>query len=107
MDIERSGSLPEKGQRREILMAAMHECLTNTVKHAQGSRMQVSLRYVKDLLTVKITNDGIQPEGPIQETGGLRNLRHRVEAAGGTMKVESSPQFALWILLRKGEEQDG
>ena len=108
VDIERSGILPEKGQRREILMAAMHECLTNTVKHAQGSRMQVSLRYVKDLLTVKITNDGIQPKGPIQETGGLRNLRHRVEAAGGTMKVESSPQFALWILLRKGEEeQDG
>lgn len=107
VDIELNGILPEKGWRREILMAALHECLTNTVKHAQGSRMQVSLRYVKDLLAVKITNDGIQPEGPIQETGGLRNLRHRVEAAGGTMKVENSPQFALWILLRKGEEQDG
>lgn len=35
------------------------------------------------------------------EGGGLTNLRHRIEAAGGTMVVQSLPEFSLIIDVPK------
>lgn len=51
--------------------------------------------------TVMIGNDGKSPEKVIIEGGGLTNLRHRIETAGGTMIVQSLPDFSLVIDIPK------
>ena len=78
----------------ELVAAAIQECLTNTVKHADGDRLNV---YIDDAGTVTITNSGRPPEKEIKESGGLKNLRNIVERQGCSMTVESFPQFKLII----------
>lgn len=54
----------------------------------------------------ELSNNGHSPAGEIRETGGLKNLRHMVESAGGDMKIESMPRFVLRVLLPKGDEEE-
>lgn len=103
--IVRNGELPTDGKVRQLLIGAVHECLTNTVKHANGNQLFLSIRSSDTMIVSELTNNGIPPSDEIQENGGLRNLRCTVEAAGGRMTVESSPRFVLRLELLKGEER--
>lgn len=103
VQIVQDGEVPENDRERAVIIAAVHECLTNTVKHAKGNKLYLKLRSSETSLTVKLTNNGIPPAGAICETGGLLNLRRTVETAGGTMKTEATPRFLLWIELPGGE----
>ena len=77
--IEYFGDKPKSNTIIEkILVNAMHECLTNTVMHANGKRMKVIVENNKGLWTIKITNDGKKPQKKIVEGGGLTNLRYLV-----------------------------
>lgn len=90
--------LPVSGEVRSAIMAAIRECLTNTARHARGDRLFVLIKCGADAphgIRIEITNNGRVPLVPIQEAGGLSNLRHMVERAGGNMTIESSPQFLL------------
>ena len=78
-----------------MIEVAIHECLTNTVKHAGGRLLEVTVRQAENAVTVELTNDGAPPKGPVSETGGLKNLRALVENRGGRMTVESEPAFRL------------
>lgn len=107
VEMVQDGELPESGRERAVLMMALHECLTNTVKHAGGNQLYFCIRRKDAYLRAEITNNGRTPQTKIQETGGLRNLRRAVEAEGGTMSIESSPRFVLRIELVRGVEDDG
>ena len=90
--------LPVSGEVRSAIMAATRECLTNTARHAGGDRLFVLIKCGADAphgIRIEITNNGRMPLTPVQEAGGLSNLRHMVERAGGIMTIESSPQFLL------------
>ena len=112
--------LPVSGEVRSAIMAAIRECLTNTARHAGGDRLFVLIKCGAEQgadhastsgsssasgtapcddaphgIRIEITNNGRAPLVPIQEAGGLSNLRHMVERAGGIMTIESSPQFLL------------
>lgn len=90
--------LPVSGEVRSAIMAAIRECLTNTARHARGDRLFVLIKCGADAphgIRIEIKNNGRAPLVPIQEAGGLSNLRHMVERAGGIMTIESSPQFLL------------
>ena len=83
----------------DLLAVAIHECLTNTVKHAAGHRLDVTITEADECYTVTLTNDGKPPLDAIQETGGLGNLRTLTEKQNGTMKIESAPVFRLKLQL--------
>ena len=87
VQIVQDGEVPENDRERAVIIAAVHECLTNTVKHAKGNKLYLKLRSSENLLTAELTNNGSLPAGAISETGGLLNLRNTVETAGGTMKT--------------------
>lgn len=103
--IEKDGTLPEERRERAIIIMALHECLTNTVKHGKGNRLFLTLRTEDNVLTAELRNNGTPPVGEIQETGGLKNLRRAVEKAGGSMTVEARPEFLLRLALPKGERE--
>ena len=101
--IEYFGDKPKSNTTIEkILVNAMHECLTNTVMHANGKRMKVIVENNKGLWTIKITNDGKKPQKKIVEGGGLTNLRYLVEQEFGKMIINSNPYFELIVEI-KGE----
>lgn len=86
-----------------LLLHAAHECLTNTVRHAGGTALHISLAREGGCLRAVLTNDGRAPDGPIREGGGLSALRRQVEAAGGRMRIESAPRFALILEMNRQE----
>ena len=106
MAIEFKGNYPTIDSVTEkILIQAMHECLTNTVSHANGKKMLVELENGIDEFVIRITNDGQKPKGKIIEGGGLSSLRSLIEKENGKMIVKSEPQFELIIQLLKGAKQ--
>ena len=79
--------------------AAAHECLTNLVRHAGGSRLEMTGRCTAHIWHIEYRNDGAAPAGPIAEGGGLSSLRRRIEVSGGTMTLCHAPRFLLALEL--------
>ena len=101
--IRLEGELPKDSANAYLLITAMRECATNVVRHAGGSEMTVRIQSDERCVTAHITNNGAPPAGDITEGGGLSGLRRRVESAGGTMRLDSRPSFALTITLPREE----
>ena len=83
----------------------MQVCLTNAVQYAKATELAACIRENGGYVTVEIRNNGKQPEQPVREGGGLTNLRRRIEAAGGTMRIQSLPEFALCIEIPKRKHE--
>ena len=54
-------------------------------------------RNLRNFWIITYENDGKAPAEPVQETGGLANLRQKLEQAGGSMEVEAQPHFRLTV----------
>ena len=99
-----SGKVPPEGSTaRAIAVAAIHTCVTNTVRHAHGSELYVEMKRTGTQWTIRCTNNGEAPDGPVREGGGLSSLRRKTEREGGTMIVESEPRFALILCVEEGD----
>lgn len=99
LEIQTDGEIPPNW--KSLIEIAIHECLTNTVKHARGRLVQVKITQDAENDVITLTNDGDPPDGPVRETGGLANLRALTERQGGTMIIESAPVFRLVLRLKK------
>ena len=94
-----TGIPPEKNPLRAVLAAAVTECATNTVKHADGNRLSVQIRQAEAKTVFILQGNGTPPAGEIRESGGLASLRALVEKHQGIMKISAVPCFQLSITL--------
>ena len=106
MKIEVKGELPAEGKAKSVTASALHECLTNTFRHAGGDTVYVESDKTdaKDRGTgyiLTFTNNGKPPEGDIEERGGLKSLRKMAEDAGFGMRIETEGGFCLILDLSK------
>lgn len=99
MTVELNGKIPEENRVRNLLIAAMRECITNTQRHAGGDRVFVSVTQESEAVFIVLTNNGRQPTETISEGGGFSSLRKKIEKAGGTMIIQSRPAFALTVTI--------
>lgn len=101
MRISLDGKLPEGEVEKHITATALHECMTNALRHAGADELftAVSTDESRHCTTISIRNNGTPPKDKIRETGGLATLRQMVESAGGAMRVESDGEFLLVIRL--------
>lgn len=85
LSLELDGRLPEPVEVAAYYLVS--EALTNAIKHAHASAIDVSLRSADGTAIVEVRDDG---EGGADDRGsGLRGLADRVEALGGRLEVES------------------
>ena len=104
--IERRGIFPEDGtENAQLAEAAAHECLTNLVRHAGGTRLEIIGEKTASGWRIRYLNDGKAPSGPIVEGSGLTALRARVEAAGGAMEIVHAPRFELTLALPEERQE--
>lgn len=104
--LTRTGPFPQEQPVKILLLTALRECLSNTVKHAKGHHLHLSVHERDSRWIAKLSNDGLPPQGPIEESGGLKTLRHMVEHVGGYMTTEHTPRFLLWLDLPKGVNEE-
>jgi signal transduction histidine kinase len=72
------------------LLATLNEALSNVARHAQATRVSVTLSVEAAELVAVVVDDGVGLPADRQESG-LANLRRRAEIVGGRMTTEPGP----------------
>jgi len=90
-------SVPLTPAQESVLALALREAVTNVVRHAAARRCNVSLKREESRCTLEVADDGRGTSGP--EGNGLRGMRERLEALGGSLRLLSSNGTRLIIDL--------
>jgi signal transduction histidine kinase len=80
------------------------EALANVYKHAGATHATVRVRGDGGRLVAEITDDG---RGGAVPGDGLRGLRHRLEAVGGTLGIASEPSRGTTLTAVIPEQHRG
>lgn len=76
-----------------LIANTLHECITNTMRHAKGDTVYVNIN--SDYSLISFRNNGDLPTEIVRETGGLLNVRKQANNVGYKMMIISFPEFKL------------
>ncbi|HUA48754.1 MAG TPA: GAF domain-containing sensor histidine kinase [Solirubrobacteraceae bacterium] len=78
-------------QLETTIYRLVQESLTNVIKHANASRVRVSVTAVDGEVRIEVQDDGVGFDPGERHDGfGLAGMRERVYLAGGTVELESA-----------------
>jgi signal transduction histidine kinase len=82
---------PSRDEER-IVYRLVQEALTNVVKHARASHVDLVAREVEGKIRISVCDDGegFDPDAP-GAGRGLKGMRERIELFGGELEVSSAP----------------
>jgi len=97
-----------------ILFQVLRELLVNVIKHANATRIDVSLRRTGDRLFLQVRDDGDGFDAAAVITGsgsggfGLFNIRERLQLLGATFEIESGTGTRVTVTapLATSREED-
>lgn len=98
-----TGSEPELPfASKQVLYRVAQEALHNVVKHAHAEHVWVRLEQLDDQVALTIRDDG---EGFVTDQEfpghlGLKSMRERMAAAGGSVDIESAPGQGTTVSVR-------
>jgi two-component system, NarL family, sensor kinase len=94
------GLAPE--HQHELLRIAQ-EAVSNAIRHAHPSNVQIRLHEEAGLWRLMVIDDGrgmtLMPELYAQQGFGLTNMRERAGAIGGTFEIDSKPGVGTRIVV--------
>ena len=74
-----------------LLYTTLRESITNCLKYAKATQMDVVLRFKEEQIELLIADDGVGCD-VIVENNGLKGIRERILNAGGSVRFSSEPQ---------------
>lgn len=89
-----------------ICYDCVRESITNTLKYAHASKIDIVIRFLKDRLELMIADDGDGCD-TITDNNGLRGIRERVEKAGGSVHFTSEKGQGFLTVVKIPYEQAG
>jgi signal transduction histidine kinase len=107
-----SSANPEAPDVRIFLFRAVRELLLNSVKHAVGSAVHVTMRHLRpDKVRIIVADAGpgfdptsLDDKRTGSQTFGLLNIRDRARSFGGKFRINSGPmrgtRVTLWLPRR-------
>ena len=91
-------------EAESALLRAAQEALANVARHAQATRVALTLSYLQHEVALDVRDDGrgFDPAASAAGGGGfgLAAMRQRIEALSGTLQVESEPGAGAVISAR-------
>ena len=86
---------------RTCVYRAVQEALTNCVRHAKASAINVSVTSHRDHLNVSVTDDGIGFDSARRGNGlGLRGIEERVKEIHGAMMIGHADDGGTKLVIR-------
>lgn len=92
-----AAEVPLSPAQESVLALALREAVTNVVRHAGAQRCSVRLSGDQQRCTLEIADDGAGIDAP--EGNGLRGMRERLEAIGGSLQRQTAAGTRLVIHL--------
>ena len=93
-------------EEKTVLYRVAQEAFVNIVRHSKAAHVSLSIRKFKNIITMKIRDDGKGFVVNAPKTShsnlrlGLLGMRERVEMIGGKFQIESSPGKGTTIFVR-------
>lgn len=88
----------------DVLQKTLQEALVNIAKHAHAAHVRVLIEIGDDRVSIEVADDGVglsiggtEAVGALPGHFGLRQMRERVEAAGGGLEIRGSPGAGVTI----------
>lgn len=81
-----------------VLYRNIQECLTNSVKHGKPHKIEITLKYIEEAVSLTVKDDGTGcPE--INKGMGILGMEERTSFVGGSIKVFSNEGFTLECIV--------
>lgn len=100
-------------ERATAVFRIVQESLTNTLRHAQASKVEVSMRKVGDRLLLQVADNGVGLSAAALEksrTFGIAGMRERVLLLDGAIEISGHPghgtTLKVSIPLHGGDDAD-
>jgi len=91
--------------QERVLALALREAVTNVLRHAQATHCRITLRETGGVYQLVLRDDG---RGGVHREGmGMRGIRDRVAAIGGTALWNAGPGTELTITVPVASSTDG
>jgi two-component system sensor histidine kinase UhpB len=75
------------------------ESLTNVARHAQASRVEITLERSHDSVVLRVVDDGRGFDGAPEEHGGLRSMRERALLVDGALAIKDGTHGGVEVRL--------
>lgn len=89
-------------EHRKDILHFVREALSNCLRHARATKVEVSLTLENGMPWLQISDDGIgfAPNNPPTMGLGLRSLTARASSLGGRIDIVSQPSHGTRIILQ-------
>jgi two-component system sensor histidine kinase UhpB len=93
-------SLPKLAADTELAVYRIaQESLTNVTRHAEASRVTITLDRGRDSVVLRVVDDGRGFGGPPEEHGGLRSMRERALLVDGSLAIKPGAHGGVEVRL--------
>jgi len=83
---------PIEPEAEFALLRAAQEALANVARHANATRVGLTISYMENEVALDVRDDGVGFDPGLTDRGfGLVAMRQRIAALSGTLQVESEP----------------
>ena len=96
--------VPTDEETTATLVRTAQEIITNTLKHAEATRLFLDVALEHGAVSLTGINDGAAPR-KVTPGHGLTGLRERLELLGGQLSISSSPEFTVTAQLPSSHDQ--
>ena len=90
-------------RQTSAIFRVLQESLSNIVRHAQASEVEVVLAQEAGHIALRISDNGVgmRPGDHGKRCAfGLKSIRERVQAMGGEMQIDSQPGQGTALAIR-------
>jgi signal transduction histidine kinase len=97
-----SGTVTQwKPEISELLYRVLQEAMTNVIRHAEASNVEVSVCESARKITMTVKDDGtFTGDAPPLPGFGLSGMRARCERAGGSFMLRTCQPYGLMIIVK-------
>ena len=93
------GKLPQNKEVAKVFFEIIREAVTNAIRHADGTKVDVQVIDNLDGIELIITNNGKKPKDTIIEHQGINGMRRKVAKIKGNLYITTVPNFKIDVKI--------
>lgn len=100
IDYDATNNLPRNV--KYCFITTVKEAMSNIVKHSNADKIDIVVREHPAFYQLSIEDNGTKIRSNLESGGiGLSNMKERVEALNGTLRIQTEQGFKIFISIRK------